>query len=49
MGEIQSAQRVAGEWRVRVKPAVDFASLETVLVVLKAPDPPSDAADDGER
>lgn len=50
VGEIQSAERsVAGQWRVRVKPAVEFASLETVLVVLKAPEPPSDAADDGER
>ena len=49
VGEIQSAQRAGGEWRIRVKPAVDFSSLEAVLVVLKAPDPPSDAADDGER
>lgn len=49
VGEIQSAERPAGEWRVRVKPAVEFASLEAVLVVMKAPDPPSDAADDGER
>ena len=49
VGEIQSAERVAGEWRVRVKPAVEFSSLEAVLVVMKAPDPPSDAADDGER
>jgi rod shape-determining protein MreC len=49
VGEIQSAERDKGEWRVRVKPAVEFASLEAVLVVMKAPDPPSDAADDGER
>ena len=49
VGEIQSAERAGGEWRIRVKPAVDFSSLEAVLVVLKAPDPPSDAADDGER
>ena len=49
VGEIQSAEREAGQWRIRVKPAVEFSSLEAVLVVLKAPDPPSDTADDGER
>ena len=49
VGEIQSAVREAGEWRIRVKPTVDFAALETVLVVLKAPDPPSETAGDGER
>jgi rod shape-determining protein MreC len=49
VGEIQSAERVDSAWRIRVKPAVEFASLEAVLVVLKAPEPPSDAADDGER
>lgn len=49
VGEIQSAERVSGEWRIRVKPAVDFSSLETVLVVLKSPDPPQDAAADGEK
>ena len=49
VGEIQSAERAAGEWRIRVKPSVDFAALETVLVVLKAPDPPSETAGDGER
>lgn len=49
VGEIQSAEPSGGEWRIRVKPAVEFSSLEAVLVVLKAPDPPADAADDGER
>jgi rod shape-determining protein MreC len=49
VGEIQSAERVAGEWRIRVKPTVDFAALEAVLVVLKAPEPPSETAGDGER
>ena len=49
VGEIQSAERVAGEWRIRVKPAVDFAALEAVLVVLKAPEPPPETAGDGER
>ena len=49
VGEIQSAERVAGEWRIRVKPSVDFAALEAVLVVLKAPEPPSETAGDGER
>ena len=49
VGEIQSAKREGGEWRIRVKPAVDFAALEAVLVVLKAPDPPSETADDGKR
>jgi rod shape-determining protein MreC len=49
VGEIQSVQREGGEWRIRVKPTVDFAALEAVLVVLKAPEPPSETADDGER
>lgn len=49
VGEIQSTERKGGEWRIRVKPAVDFAALEAVLVVLKAPDPPSETADDGKR
>lgn len=49
VGEIQSAKREGGEWRIRVKPAVDFGALEAVLVVLKAPDPPSETADDGKR
>jgi rod shape-determining protein MreC len=37
VGEIQSAERVAGEWRIMVQPAVEFSSLEAVLVVLNAP------------
>jgi cell shape-determining protein MreC len=37
VGEIQSVEREAGEFRIRVRPAVDFSSLETVLVVRKAP------------
>jgi rod shape-determining protein MreC len=37
VGEIQSVEREAGEFRIKVRPAVDFSSLETVLVVLKAP------------
>jgi rod shape-determining protein MreC len=49
VGEIQSTERQGGEWRIRVKPSVDFSTLEAVLVVLKAPDPPSETADDGER
>lgn len=49
VGEIQSAGREGGEWRIRVKPSVDFAALEAVLVVLKAPEPPSETPDDGER
>jgi rod shape-determining protein MreC len=36
VGEIQSVEREAGEYRIRVRPAVDFSSLETVLVVLSA-------------
>jgi rod shape-determining protein MreC len=47
VGEIQSAERKGGEWRIRVKPTVDFAALEAVLVVRKSPEPPS--AGDGER
>ena len=49
VGEIQSAERVSGEWRIRVKPAVDFAALEAVLVVLKVPDTASETDADGER
>ena len=50
VGEIQSTERVGGEWRIRVKPAVEFSTLEAVLVVLKSPDPASAPADDdGER
>lgn len=49
VGEIQSAQREGGGWRIRVKPTVDFAALEAVLVVLKAPEPPSETSGDGER
>jgi rod shape-determining protein MreC len=51
VGEIQSAERVAGEWRIKLRPAVDFSSLEAVLVVLQVPEtPPDDAksATDGE-
>ena len=43
VGEIQSVEREAGEYRIKVRPAVDFASLETVLVVLDAPSPPVEA------
>ena len=51
VGEIQSAERVAGQWQIRVKPTVDFSSLEAVLVVLRAPEAAADAqvASDGER
>jgi rod shape-determining protein MreC len=49
VGEIQSAERSAGEWRIRVKPTVDFAALEAVLVVLESPGPPPETAGDGER
>ena len=48
VGEIQSAERVGGEWRIRVKPAVDFAALEAVLVVLKVPEAPPEITGDGE-
>ena len=52
VGEIQSAERVAGEWRIKLKPAVDFASLEAVLVVLKVPEAPPETPEpsaDGAR
>ena len=51
VGEIQSVQREAGEFRLRVKPAVDFAALENVLVVLNSPSvtPKGDAAPADER
>lgn len=37
VGEIQSVEREAGESRIKVRPAVDFGSLEAVLVVLESP------------
>jgi rod shape-determining protein MreC len=37
VGEIQSVEREAGEFRIKVQPAVDFSSLETVLVVISTP------------
>jgi rod shape-determining protein MreC len=37
VGEIQSVEREAGEFRIRVRPAVNFSSLEAVLVVVEAP------------
>jgi rod shape-determining protein MreC len=49
VGEIQSVEKVGGEWRIRVKPAVDFAALEAVLVVLKVPEAPTETTGDGER
>ena len=42
VGEIQSVEREAGEFRIKVRPSVDFSSLETVLVVLSAPSAPVD-------
>lgn len=51
VGEIQSAERVAGDWRIKLKPSVDFASLEAVLVVLEVPETPADTGQpaDGEQ
>jgi rod shape-determining protein MreC len=37
VGEIQSVEREAGQFRIRVRPAVDYATLEAVLVVLNSP------------
>ena len=37
VGEIQSVEREAGALRIKVRPAVDFAALEAVLVVLNSP------------
>jgi rod shape-determining protein MreC len=42
VGEIQSVEREAGEYRIKVRPSVDFSSLETVLVVVNAPSLPVD-------
>ncbi len=47
VGEIESVERDQGELRIRVRPAVDFSSLENVLVVLNAPAPPP-LADEGQ-
>jgi rod shape-determining protein MreC len=47
IGEIQSVEREAGEYRIKVRPAVDFSSLETVLVVLNLPSIPLDT-DEGQ-
>jgi rod shape-determining protein MreC len=45
VGEIQSVERDAGEFRIKVRPAVDFSSLETVLVVMSAPSLTADATE----
>jgi rod shape-determining protein MreC len=37
VGEIQSVERQGGEFRINVRPAVDFSSIEAVLVVLNSP------------
>ena len=37
VGEIQSVEKEAGDLRIRVRPAVDFAALEAVLVVINSP------------
>ena len=37
VGEIQSVERESGALRIKVRPAVDFAALEAVLVVLNSP------------
>jgi len=37
VGEIQSVEREGGQFRIRVRPAVDYAALEAVLVVLNSP------------
>jgi rod shape-determining protein MreC len=42
VGKIESVAREAVEWRITVRPSVDFATLEAVLVVL---DPPAAATD----
>ena len=47
VGEIESVEREAGEFRIRVRPAVDFSSLETVLVVRNVP-PADEPADEGQ-
>jgi rod shape-determining protein MreC len=46
VGEIQSVEREAGEYLIRVRPVVDYATLEAVLVVLNSPSltPEDDAA-----
>lgn len=47
VGEIESIEREAGQFRIKVRPAVDFSALETVLVVLDAPGRTVDA-DEGQ-
>jgi rod shape-determining protein MreC len=46
VGEIQSVEKDAGAYLIRVRPAVDYATLESVLVVLNSPSltPEDDAA-----
>jgi rod shape-determining protein MreC len=45
VGEIESVEPQAGELRITVRPAVNFAALEAVLVVLQSP---AKARDDGD-
>ena len=48
VGEIESVERAAGEYRIKVRPAVDFTSLEAVLVVLNSLSPPTQSASVGD-
>jgi rod shape-determining protein MreC len=45
VGEIESIERDAVEWSITLRPSVDFATLEAVLVVLDPPVPATDLDD----
>jgi rod shape-determining protein MreC len=49
IGEIQSINRQAGEYRIQIRPAVNFSSLEAVLVALDVPAAELGVADDADE
>jgi rod shape-determining protein MreC len=49
IGKIDSIDKTGGSWQIGIVPAVDFSSLEQVLVVLEPPSTTGDAAAQGAR
>jgi len=49
IGKIDSIDRTSGSWQIGIVPAVDFSSLEDVLVVLEPPATTGDATPQGAR
>jgi rod shape-determining protein MreC len=49
IGKIDSIDKTSGSWQIGIVPAVDFSSLEDVLVVLEPPATTGDATPQGAR